>query len=258
MSTSVIPVASLYDCTIVHRRRAEPRIRFTYRLPYLLVDIDHLDELHQRLRLFSRNAFNLISVHDQDHGARQRGAMRAWAVKTLRRAGVELANGHIRLLCLPRVFGYAFNPISLWYCDGADGQLRAVIAEVRNTFGERHSYVLKARDGVIAWDQPIVKDKAFHVSPFLELKGTYAFRLEAPAQQVRLHIREHDGTRDVLEAHLVGQHRALTDRSLLASVARMPWVALKVVVAIHWQALLLWLRGARVYTKPNPPSVEVS
>lgn len=250
--------ACLYDCNVVHRRHIAPLARFAYRLSYMLVDIDRLEALHRRFRWFSLNRFNLVSLHDADHGSRKPGQLRAWAENILSGGGVELEGGRIRLLCLPRILGFAFNPLSLWYCEDADGRLRAVIAEVRNTFGERHSYLLTPAGDAITWDEAIVKDKVFHVSPFLDLAARYRFRVEPPGNGVRMSIGEQRDGAKVLDACLAGRRSALTDRSLLVTVARTPWAALRVVFGIHWQALLLWLRGARYHPKPQPPITEAS
>jgi uncharacterized protein len=250
--------ASLYDCRVTHRRHAAPQLRFSYRLFYLLVDIDQLDALPLALRLFSHNRANLVSLHDRDHGSGAPAALRSWAEGLLRGAGIDLQGGRIRLLCLPRVFGFAFNPLSLWYCEDRAGVLRAVIAQVRNTFGERHSYLLDGAGRPLDWQHPVDKDKVFHVSPFLDVAGRYRFRLEAPGAALRLTIHETRDEAPLLDASLTGRARALSDPSLLASVARMPWVTVKVVLAIHWQALRLWLAGAAIRRKPAAPSLEVT
>lgn len=249
---------ALYEAAVSHSRHVAPRLQFTYRLFYLLVDIDRLESLDRRLRWFSYNRFNLVSLHDRDHGSRAPGALRRWAETLLLGAGIALPGGRIRLLCLPRLLGFAFNPLSLWYCEHADGTLRAVIAEVRNTFGERHSYLLHAGGGPIGARQPIDKDKRFHVSPFLDLDGRYRFRVSPPGRGLRLTIREMCDDQPVLDAALVGARRPLRDRRLLGIVAAMPFMTLKVVFAIHWQALRLWWRGAAVRHKPDPPTLEVS
>jgi DUF1365 family protein len=259
MSGVAAGAAVLYDCRVTHRRHAVPRLRFAYRLLYLLVDIDRLDAVAQSLWLFSHNAFNLFGVDDRDHGGRRRGALRVWAETTLRAAGLAPDGGRIRLLCLPRICGYAFNPLSLWYCESRDGRLRAVIAEVRNTFGERHSYVLERAGDAIGWTQAIDKDKVFHVSPFLELQDScYRFRVEAPAGRLRVAIHETLRGVPVLDASMAGQRHSLSSAALLRALLGMPWLGVKVVAAIHWQALRLWWRRAPFFSKPLPPSSEIS
>lgn len=247
---------ALYSTRVMHRRLVPPLYRFVYRVFYVLVDIDRLDALAARLRLFSYNGFNLLSLRDRDHGDGR--GLRAWAENTIRNQGIELDGGRIRLLAFPRVLGWAFNPISLWYCEHRDGSLRAVIAEVNNTFGEKHSYVLASGGAPHSYEQAIEKDKVFHVSPFLGRVGRYRFTLSAPEARVRVAIHETLEGRGILDATLAGERRPLTDAAILGQVLRMPWMTLKVVAGIHWEALKLWLRGAKFHRKPEPLRPDVT
>ncbi len=246
----------LYPSRVMHRRLVAPLYRFVYRLFYLLLDVDRVGELHARLRLFSHNRFNLVSFHDHDHCGGEPGTLRARAERMLAAEGVRLEGGRIRLLCLPRVLGFAFNPIAVWYCEHRDGSLRAVIAEVRNTFGERHCYLLASGGRPLTYEGQYEKDKCFHVSPFMDLVGRYAFRFSEPGETVRVLIHETREGVPILDAALAGERAALTDTSLLGQVAAMPWMTLKVVAGIHWEALKLWLRGAKFHRKPEPPTPE--
>lgn len=246
----------LYASRVMHRRLVAPFYRFVYRLFYLLLDVDRIDELAGSLKLFSHNRFNLVSFHDRDHGVRGPGGLRGWAEGLLATEGIRLEGGRIRLLCLPRVLGFAFNPIAIWYCEHRDGSLRAVIAEVRNTFGERHCYLLASGGRPLAYEAVHEKEKCFHVSPFLDLVGRYAFRFAEPGETVRVLIHETREGIDILDATLAGEREALTDRALLRHVIAMPWMTLKVVAGIHWEALKLWLRGAKFHSKPEPPALE--
>lgn len=247
--------AWLYPSRVMHRRLIAPYYRFVYRLFYLLVDIDRVGELDRGLRLFSHNRFNLVSFHDRDHGDGS-GRPRAWAEALLAAEGIRLEGGRIRVLCLPRLLGFAFNPIAVWYCEHGDGSLRAVIAEVRNTFGERHSYLLASGGRAMTYDAAYDKDKCFHVSPFFDLVGRYRFRFSEPGATVRVLIHETREGEPLLDATVAGEREALTDARLLLRVAAMPWMTLKVVVGIHWEALKIWLRGARFHKKPAPPALE--
>lgn len=246
----------LYPARVMHRRRIAPLYRFVYRLFYLLVDIDRLDELQRRLRFFSHNRFNLLSLRDRDYGDGL--GLRAWAERLLRDQGIALEGGRIRLLTLPRVLGWAFNPISLWYCEHRDGSLRAVIAEVRNTFGEKHSYLLASGGAPMPYEAVYEKDKCFHVSPFLDRAGQYRFRFDAPGERLRVAIHELRGETPVMDATLAAERRSLSDAALLAQVLKMPWMALKVVAGIHWEACKLWLRGAGYRPKPAQLPRDVS
>lgn len=247
---------SLYPSRVMHRRLVAPLYRFVYRLFYLLLDVDRIGELDRTLRLFSHNRFNLVSFHDRDHGGGEPGGLRAWAERMLAAEGVRLDGGRIRLLCLPRLLGFAFNPIAVWYCEHRDGSLCAVIVEVRNTFGERHSYLIASGGRPLTYEGPHEKEKCFHVSPFMDLAGGYSFRFSEPGETVRVLIHETRAGAPLLDATLAGERAALTDGRLLAQVAAMPWMTLKVVVGIHWEALKLWLRGARFHRKPEPPALE--
>jgi DUF1365 family protein len=244
--------ADLYVARVMHRRLVPPLHRFVYRLFYLLIDVDRIDQTSRHLKLFSHDRFNLIALHERDY-ADGAPSLRAFAEARLQRGGVELDGGRIRLLTLPRLLGFAFNPLSLWFCEHRDGSLRAILADVRNTFGERHCYLLASAGAPIAYDDPREKEKCFHVSPFLDLDGRYRFTIAEPAERLRVAIHETREGTPILDATLAGERRALTDAEILRQVLAMPWMTLKVVAGIHWEALKLWLRGARFHGKPAPP-----
>lgn len=250
--------AVLYPSRVMHRRLVAPLYRFVYRVFYLLIDVDRCAEAARGLRFFSHNRFNLLAFHDRDHGDGSPGGLRAWAENLLREGGIELDGGRIRLLCLPRLLGFAFNPISLWYCEHRDGRLRAVIAEVRNTFGEKHCYLLASGGAPMPYDQAQDKDKCFHVSPFFDLVGRYRFLLGEPGERLRVHIHETREGVPILDATIAAERRPLSDGAILGQVLRMPGMTLKVVGAIHWEALKIWLRGGRFHKKPEPPRLEVT
>lgn len=257
-ASAALAPACLYPARVSHRRRVAPFYRFVYRVFYVLLDVDRIDEAAQELRWFSRNRFNVLAFHDRDHGHGEAGGLRRWAEARLDEFGVRLEGGRIRLLCMPRVLGFVFNPISLWYCEHADGRLRAVIAEVNNTFGEKHSYVLASAGAPLPYEQPQEKDKCFHVSPFFDRVGRYRFLLSEPGERLRVVIHETREGVPILDATLAGERRELSDAAILSQVLRMPWMTLKVVAGIHWEALKIWLRGARFHSKPAPPARETS
>ncbi|TVQ84507.1 MAG: DUF1365 domain-containing protein [Chromatiaceae bacterium] len=246
----------IFFTRVMHRRLFPVQYRFDYRVFSLLLDIDALDRLpprmvHGRLPLFR---FDL-----RDHGPRDGSPLRPWAEALLAARGIDLAGGRIRLLCFPRVLGLAFNPLSLWYCEHRDGGLRAVIAEVNNTFGEHHFYLLADGGWPIDWPLRGRARKCFHVSPLMDMQGSYHFRLSAPETALAVLIRQYDDDgRLKLVASQTGPGAPLTDATLTRAFRRTPLLTFKVLMAIHWQALKIWLRGARYFPKPDPPHQEVT
>jgi len=249
----------LYRARVTHRRAWPVRYRFTYRVFNVLLDVDRVDADACALRAFSHNRFNLVSFHDRDHGPRDGSPLRPWLERVLAaEAGIDLDGGRIRLLCMPRVLGFGFNPLSLWFCEHRDGTLRAVLCEVRNTFGESHGYLLHASGSALAWPVRAVKPKRFHVSPLIALRGEYRFRIGPPDDDAQIAITEFQDGRALLAAAWRGRSRPVSDARLLAACATLPFMTLKVVVMIHWQAVLIWLRGAPFFRKPSPPGHGIS
>jgi len=235
----------------MHARLAPVRHRFRYRVFSLLVDLDELPALVLRLRWLSHNRFNLMSLHDRDHGdARPGEGLRAWAERTLCAQGITPPRGRIELLCFPRLLGYVFNPLSLWLCHDREDRLQAVIYEVHNTFGGRHAYALPAAAGQ---DEGAVAQhcgKELYVSPFIPMEAQYGFRLKVPGEAFSLLIRERGAAGEILRAAISGRRRPLTDGELLKAFAAHPLMTLKVVAAIHWHALRLWRKGLRFHRDP--------
>ncbi len=256
----------IYFTRVMHRRLFPVQYRFEYRVFSLLLDLDRLDAVPRRLAVGPGRGVlrgllrpRLFRFDPADHGPRDGSALRPWAEQVLAARGIGLAGGRIRLLCFPRVLGYGFNPLSLWYCEHADGRLRAVIAEVRNTFGQHHSYLLHDDGRPIAWPLRAEKLKCFYVSPLMDMQGGYRFRLSAPDDKLAVLIRQFDEKgRLKLVASQSGTGEPLTDAALWRAFRAMPVMTYKVMVAIHWQALKIWLAGARFFPKPEPPQQEVT
>lgn len=243
--------SALYRGEVMHRRLRPREHRLRYRVFWLLLELAELDEIDSRMRLLSRNRFNLLSFHDRDHGDGSGRPLRDQVTALLRREGVDIGAGAVRLLTMPRVLGYVFNPISLYYCHGADGRLAAVIYEVTSTFGERHAYVLPVTDGDA--DQGLIRQaarKALHVSPFMSMDMRYAFRGHAPAEWMDLTIDGTDSEGLLIVAAMNGRRHALTDGAILNAALSTPFLTLKVMAAIHWEALKLWLKGVRLHPAP--------
>ena len=240
----------------VHIRHGGVKNAFRYGVDYVLLDADAAPP---GPRLFSRNRGNLLSLHDADHGgAPGQGRGAAWAREVLEAQGVVIPWLKLELLTQPRVLGHVFNPVSFWLCRDGTGVLRAVIAEVTNTFGDRHSYLCHHPDlAPIAAGDRLVARKVFHVSPFQEIGGEYRFRFDIGAEKVGIWIDFRDGENGVL-ATLTGSRAPLTNRAILAACLRRPFGSRRVLALIHWQALKLFFKGARYRVRPEPPAEEVT
>jgi DUF1365 family protein len=240
----------LYTGQVVHSRFSPRKHHLRYRVFWLLLDLNDIDSLSEKLSFFSRNRFNLTSFHDADHGDGSDVPLLEQARTLLRRAGCQTDQLTIKLLCMPRILGYGFNPLSVYFCARPDGALEAIIYQVHNTFGERHSYVMPvhgAATGIIEQHCP----KDFYVSPFLGMDMSYDFRVRPPAAQVdvSIHGKAHDKT--IITASLSGTRQALTDGTLIKAFAIHPLLTLKVIAAIHWQALRMVLKGFRFHARPR-------
>jgi len=251
--------AALYFGEVMHARLKPVAHRFNYRVMSLLIDLDRLAAADRQSPLFGVNRAALYSFHERDHGDRDGTSLRAYAGRCAAQHDIDLSGGKVWLLCYPRLLGYTFNPLSVYFCTRADGALALVIYEVRNTFGNIHSYVLPVRPGeVTEAGLRQHQDKLFFVSPFIEMAMRYHFRVSPPGEQVRLRILETDQDGPLLAATFNGRRRALTTSALLRSFASLPLVTLKIVAAIHWEALRLWLKGVRLVERPDAAAANAS
>jgi uncharacterized protein len=248
------PPTGVYTGRTMHVRFAPFEHRLAYDLFQILIDVDNLETALAPLKWLKLNRFGAMSFYEKDHGDRTGAPLRPWVEARLAEAGVDLQGGPIRLLCFPRVFGYVFNPLSVFLGYTPDGRLAGVIYEVNNTFGATHSYVAPATgDGL----EHQIADKAFHVSPFFDLTGRYAFTLRGPGETLGLSIsKEQDGGRDHL-ATLKSRRQPLDDKALKQAFFAFPLMTLKVVAGIHWEALKLLVKGAR-YHHPSEPIAPAS
>lgn len=248
--------ASLYFGEVMHARLKPMGHRFSYRVMSLLVDLDRLDEADRQSPLFGVNRSALYSFHESDHGRRDGSSLRAHVRARAEEHGVDLAGGKVLLLCYPRLLGFTFNPLSVYFCYRSGGELTLLVYEVRNTFGEIHSYVLPVRPGEAS---PAgirqQQDKQFYVSPFVEMAMRYRFRILPPGDRIRLRILETDREGPLLAATFNGRRRALTTSALLRSFFALPLVTVKIIAAIHWEALRLWVKGGRLV--PRPATADV-
>jgi DUF1365 family protein len=242
----------------VRHARTRPKVhRLRYRVFMMLFDLDAIDAELAALRLFSRGRFNLMSFHPRDHGDGSATPLKAQVETLLDQAGLAPDGGPIRLLCMPRVLGFVFNPLSVYFCWRRSGELSAIVYEVSSTFGQRHSYVMPAT----ADDRGLVRQtcgKRLHVSPFMDMDLTYRFRVKPPEDAVAVVIDTRDRQGTLLNAVFAGTRRPLTDGAVLRLAAAVPLLTLKVVAAIHGEALKMALKGLRLKPAPTAAPTRAS
>lgn len=239
--------SAIYEGPVVHDRRRPRRHRLRYNVFSLLLDLDELPELDHRFRLFGHNRFAPLSFHDKDHGPCSGAPLRPWVEARLAEAGIDAGGGPVRLLCYPRIFGYAFNPLSVYFCHRSDGTLAAILYEVCNTFKERHTYVIPVENE----GKPVIRQsarKAMYVSPFNAMAADYHFRIVPPGKGVNIVIRQEDDDGLLLAASFQGERMDFTVGCLAKVLARFPLMSLKIIGGIHWEALKLWCKGLPVYS----------
>ncbi len=239
--------------TVRHRRLRPTEHAFAYPTYFLLLPMRSLRAAPEPA--LRRNRFGLMSFHDRDHGDGRADAL-AWIDELLAAEGVAGADGEVWLHTYPRVLGYVFKPVSFWYCHRSDGGLAAVVAEVNNTFGERHCYLLTGPG--LAFGRELVARKVFHVSPFCRVQGQYRFRFMRTADRTVARIDHDDDAGALLQTSVSGELQPLTPRRVRAAFFGMPLMTLGVVVRIHWQALRLWLKRVPFASKPQPPQASTS
>ncbi|HEY4939930.1 MAG TPA: DUF1365 domain-containing protein [Rhizomicrobium sp.] len=239
--------SAIYDGWVMHRRLSPRHHAFKYRVFSLLLDLDELEGLSRRLNLFAWNRAGVVSFHDRDHGDGTN--LRGWLDARLAAQGI-VADGPRRVLCYPRLFGYVFNPISTWFCYAADERLAAIVYEVHNTYNERHAYVLRVGN-----DQSLIRQhapKAFYVSPFLSMDCAYDFKIRPPGDEVLIAIAEEEAGRPILTATFSGKRKPLTDGALAIMLLRHPLMTVKVVAAIHFEAVRLMWKGVARHAHGAP------
>lgn len=255
--------SALYVGKVWHRRWKPKAHRLDYRVFSALIDLDELPELARRSRVFSHNRLNLFSLMDRDFGPGDGSPLKPWVAAQLCAAGIEAGDLRVDLLCYPRMLGYAFNPLSVYFCRGiSDGALIAILYEVHNTFGERHCYLIPADSRADVVRQTCAK--SFYVSPFIGMQATYHFRILPPparladGDRLAVVIHQTDPAGRLLDASFIAARRAWSDAALLSLLATHPLMTLKVIAGIHWEALKLWLKGMKLMPRPKPPAELVS
>ena len=248
----------LYTGVVSHERRIPRRNAFRYGLYFLYADLAELDELDTRLKLFGHNHAAVVSLQDRDHGPRDGSPLRPWIDARLAEAGIDIPDGSVRLLCFPRVLGFKFYPASFWYCFSADGLPRAILAEVQNTFGEHHNYLLHNGGEPFDFGCKTEKVKVFHVSPFIEMDARYEFRFSEPAEKLSVGIYDYVKGPLLLVAAVALEARELTDGTLARAVLRYGPMSARAWLLIHFQALRIVAKRIRYVPKPAPPDKETT
>ena len=238
--------SGIYCGSVMHRRVRPKRHHLRYDVFYLLLDLDEMPGLGLRLIGVERRA--PFSFRAGDHGDGG-GDLKSWVLGQLRKAGIATPIHRIEIMCLPRIFGFVFNPISVYFCYDEAGAIAATLYEVNNTFGGRHAYALPAH---ARGDKLFQRcDKRLYVSPFNDVSGGYRFALRLPGEKIALSIDQHDADGHVLQAAFAGRRREISDAALARLLLLYPLLTLKVVAGIHWEALKLWVKGVPLHKRPG-------
>jgi DUF1365 family protein len=247
--------SGLYAGSVMHHRLRPRQHCLRYSIFYLLLDLDEIDVLARKLRFFSHNRFNVFSFHDRDHGEGTQSP-RDRIIRHLDEAGIE-TGGPVRLLTMPRILGYAFNPLSIYFCHRRDSSLSAIFYEVNNTFGQRHNYLIPVAPGTTG---PVRQEsqKSFYVSPFMTTDMIYSFSIVPPGKDVSVSVIGRDESGPLIIARLTAVRQDLTDAALTRAFFVYPLLTFKVIAGIYWEALLIWLKGIRLYPRPSPPDRPVT
>ena len=249
--------SALYPGSVTHHRLRPREHRLSYSIWSMLIDLDELDALDRSMRWFSVNRFNLFSFSPRDRGDRSGSDLRLQVETLMRNGGVEPDGGPIRLLTMPRFLGYAFNPLSIFFCYRRTGEVAAILWEVDNTFGERHGYLLPV-EGIENGEIRQRCDKSFYVSPFMDMDLSYVFRVRPPAKIFSLAIEVDDSVGKLMTARQLARRVEVSDGALWRLAFQIPFLTLKVIAGIHWEALKIWLKGIGLRKHPPPPENAIS
>ncbi|MBN2866037.1 MAG: DUF1365 domain-containing protein [Thiotrichales bacterium] len=243
--------SAIYLGQVMHQRFGEIGYQFRYGVMSLRVDIDKIEAEAKASRWLSLNRFNLYSLYFKDYGARNDQSWRVWADKLLAEYGLPESAARIELVCFPRFMGITFNPLAMWYAYNAAGQLIGLIAEVSNTFGQWHHYVLTNNGEALQDKVHAQADKVFHVSPFIGMECGYRFRFAKPSEHYQMTINQTENSQPVLLATQVGKAQPLNNKNLLRAAFKHPFNTLKVLILIHWWALKIMIKGGKFHKTPK-------
>ena len=237
----------IYIGSVIHKRFKPKKHFFKYSVFSLFLDLDEINELDQQIPFFSYNKFNILSFFDKDHGYRDGSSIKDWLIPILNKKNISTKNIKIKILCYPRIFGYVFNPLSIFFIYDTDSNPIAILYEVKNTFGEQHTYVFK----IDIKDKQISNNckKKFYVSPFMDLESKYFFKVLIPSERLSVIIDQRDKEGKLLFASQDGERVRINSKNLLISYLKHPLMTLKIISAIHYEALKLWIKGVKLVKK---------
>ena len=238
--------SAIYNGTVIHKR-FKPKLHFfKYKVFSLLIDLSELNILDKNISFFSYNKFNLISFFDKDHGERDGTSLFEWVKKNLKVNKINTDEIKIKLLCYPRILGYVFNPLSVFYVYDKNDYLISILYEVKNTFGEQHTYIFKVENNNLLQHNC---SKKFHVSPFIEMNCNYFFRILKPAEKISVIIDQYQLNEKILYASQDGIRADFTSSELIKSYLKHPLMTFKIISAIHFEAFKLWTKGIKFIKK---------
>ena len=239
--------SSIYNGTVIHKRFKPKTHYFKYSVFSLLIDLSELETLDKKIKFFSFNKFNLISFFEKDHGSRDGSSLIKWVKKNLYENNIQYNNITIKLLCYPRIFGYVFNPLSVFFIYDNNEKLISILYEVKNTFGEQHTYIFKVENDSKLFQHNCAKK--FHVSPFIEMNCNYFFRILKPGEKISIIIDQYQINEKILYASQDGSRANFNSKELLKSYLKHPLMTFKIISAIHYEAFKLWTKGVRFIKK---------
>ena len=242
----MIKNSKIYTGKVIHKRFKPKEHYFKYNVFSLLIDLNELEEINKYIKVFSYNKFNIISFYDKDHGDRDGSSIKLWVKKNLRNIGIMTEDVRIKLLCYPRIFGYVFNPLSTYFIYNKHSELISIFYEVKNTFGEQHTYIFKAHDEKTVQNKC---KKKFYVSPFIEMDCEYHFKTLNPREQLSVVINQNDKDGKLLFASQDGISKDFNNKNLILSYLTHPLMTFKIIGAIHYEAFKLWAKRIKLIAK---------